>query len=101
MDERWITAAEARRLAGTTPDPCVGCIFKGQVAAPVATEPTRREAVKVVAKVAAKDVRRVADATRDGLIFEAVTHGCAALVGIGLWPLLEQGFHAVVRWVAS
>jgi hypothetical protein len=98
-DEHWITAAEARRLTGTTPDPCASCAFRAP--APVAIEPTRREAVKVVAKVVAKDVRHVADATRDGLLFEAVTHGCAALVGVGLWPLVETAAHALLKVVVG
>ena len=97
--EHWVTASEARRRAAEIAGlPCDRCFF-GTPAVPA--EPTRREAVKVVAKVATKDAKHVGAAIRDGLLFEAASHACAALLGVGLWPLVEHAGHIVLGWVAS
>jgi hypothetical protein len=68
---------------------------------PLPVEPGRRAKARVAVKDAAKVTRHVADAARDGLIFEALSHGCAALVGVGLWPLVEHAGHAVLGWVVG
>ena len=65
------------------------------------TETGRRPVARVVAKVATKDAKHVGAAIRDGLLFEAASHTCAALLGIGLWPLVERAGHIVLGWVAS
>jgi hypothetical protein len=64
-------------------------------------ETGRRPVARVVAAVAAKDAKHVGAAIRDGLVFEAASHACAALVGVGLWPLVEHAVHTVIGWVAS
>jgi hypothetical protein len=64
-------------------------------------EAGRRPVAHVVAGVAARDAKHVGAAIRDGLLFEAASHACAALVGVGLWPLVEHAAHVVLGWVAS
>jgi hypothetical protein len=54
-----------------------------------------------IAKKAEVPTKHVGAAIRDGLVFEAASHACAALVGVGLWPLVEHAAHVVLGWVAS
>jgi hypothetical protein len=68
---------------------------------PFPVEPGHRARSRVVVKDAAKATRHVLDATRDGILFEVVSHSVAAVCGIGLFPLIEHGAHVLWQVVVG